>query len=221
MNIILLLIEIIISFIFLLIFYKKYKQNGLYLYGIITFILALLTSVKNIEIIGMDIPLGIILATNLYVVSNILVQKNGVNATNKLISYLLITCAITIPIVLLYSSIIPSDYTSIINNAYSQMFIDKLRIVLATAFISFLSLWLNSIMYYQLKRDKNNLLISNLLSLIIIYFIDASLFGILSFIFVIPISRMFITIAIIYTMKLIVGLIGIIVAYIARDIKDK
>lgn len=221
MNIILLLIEIIISFIFLLIFYKKYKQNGLYLYGIVTFILALLTSVKNIEIIGVDIPLGIILATNLYVVSNILVQKNGVNATNKLISYLLITCAITIPIVLLYSSIIPSDYTSIINNAYSQMFIDKLRIVLVTAFISFLSLWLNSIMYYQLKRDKNNLLISNLLSLIIIYFIDASLFGILSFIFVIPISRIFITISIIYTMKLIVGLIGIIVAYIARDIKDK
>lgn len=221
MNIILLLIEIIISFIFLLIFYKKYKQNGLYLYGIITFILALLTSVKNIEIIGMDIPLGIVLTTNLYVVSNILVQKNGVNATNKLISYLLITCAITIPILLLYSSIIPSDYTSIINNAYSQMFIDKLRIVLATACISFLSLWLNSIMYYQLKRDKNNLLISNLLSLIIIYFIDASLFGILSFIFVIPISRIFITISIIYTMKLIVGLIGIIVAYIARDIKDK
>lgn len=221
MNIILLLIEIIISFIFLLIFYKKYKQNGLYLYGIITFILALLTSVKNIEIIGMDIPLGIVLITTLYAVSNILVQKNGVKATNKLISYLLITCAITIPIVILYSSIIPSGYTSIINNSYSQMFIDKLRIVLATTFVSFLSLWLNSIMYYQLKRDKNNLLISNLLSLIIIYFIDASLFGILSFIFVIPISRIFITIAIIYTMKLIVGLVGIIVAYIARDIKDK
>ena len=101
------------------------------------------------------------------------------------------------------------------------MFIDKLRVVLATTGISILSIWLNSTIYYQLKRDKNKLIISNLYSLIITCFIDAILFGLLSFMFVIPISRIIITIALIYILKLLIGLLGIIVAFIAREIKDK
>lgn len=221
MNIILLLITIFISYTFLLIFYKKYKQNGLYLYSIITFIIAILTLVKNIEILGFDVPIGIIIITNLYIASNILVQKNGVETIKKLIKLLTLSSIIIISIILLFCAITTSNYNSIISNVYSLMFISKLRIVLATVFVSLLSLWLNSIIYYQLKRDKNNLLISNLLSILVIYFIETTLFSLLSFILVIPVNRIFITIAIIYTMKLIVGIIGIIVVYKARNIKDK
>lgn len=221
MNIVLLLITSLISFIFLLIFYKKYKQNGLYLYSVITFIIALLTLVKNIEILGIDVPSGIVIITNLYVASNILIQKNGLEMTKKLLWLLTISSVIVISTILLFCAITPSNYNSVINNVYSLMFINKLRIVLVATFVLLLSLWLNSIIYYQLKRDKNNLLISNLLSILVIYFIETTLFSLLAFIFVIPVSRIFITIALIYILKLIVGLIGIVVVYKAKDIKDK
>ena len=221
MNFILILIEIIVSYFFLIHLYKKYQQNGLYLYSIITFILAVLTSVKNIEIIGFDIPLGIILVTNLYIASNILVQKNGVELIKKMLSLLTISSTFVISIMILFSAVETSEYNIVINNTYSLMFIDKLRVVLATTGISILSIWLNSTIYYQLKRDKNKLIISNLYSLIITCFIDAILFGLLSFMFVIPISRIIITIALIYILKLLIGLLGIIVAFIAREIKDK
>ena len=215
MNYILMIIEMLVAIFFIILFYKKEKQDKMYLYIIIAYILSIVMSVKNIEIKTLEIPLGIILTTSIYLVSNLLVQKKGPESTKKLTKLLLLVGICIIPIIILTSSIISTNPDNI-TNTYSLMFISKLRIALVTAIVPFLILQLNTGLYYQLKREKNNILLNSIITITIIYFIDATIFSLLSFIFVIPITDIFVTIAIIYAIKIVMGIITIPILYIMQ-----
>ena len=219
MNIVLILIEMIIAALFTLIAYKKYRYEGLYLYCIIAYILSIVISVKNIELLNVEIPLGIVFITSIYIVSNLLVQDKGLESAKKLFNLLFITGVSFVTIAILGFSLTSFD-TSFIPDVYSLMFMNKIRIVLATACVPFVVLWLNANSYYFLKREKNNLIISNAFTSLAIFFIDAIIFSLISFIYVLPINEIFVIILLIYIIKIIMGIIGIPLAYIVRIMKD-
>ena len=206
MNYILMALEVLISFIFIYIFYKKYKQDGLYIISVIIFILSILLSIKNIEIMNFEIPLAIILPTLILTISNILVQKQGLEAIKKLIYILSIVSVSIVTIVLLTSLIIPSDYLYNYNISYYEIIKDNLRTIIITAISPLIIIWINSLMYYQLKREKNNVFISNIFTSLVISFIDATIFSLLVFTYVIPLSEIFMIIAIIYVIKLLINI---------------
>ena len=212
MSILLMIFEIIIIYIFVILSYKKNKYEGLYLYCILAYVLSIIISVKSIELYYIEIPLGIILTTSIYVVSNILVQNKGLESIKKLITMLFIVAICTISIILLTSLLTTSNVNSVLNT-YSLMFINKIKIVMITAILPLIILWLNSNNYYQLKREKNNMIISHLLTIIIIYFIDTCIYTILSFTHVLLINELLKAIIIVYTIKLVVGISGIITLY--------
>lgn len=218
MNNILMIFELITTIVLITVFYKKEKQEGLYIYILLAFLLSILISVKNIEILTIEIPLGIILTTSIYLVNNILVQEKGLEATKKLTKLLVICSIALISIVTLTSSL---NSIMIPTNTYSLMFVHKIRIAIITAICPIIMINLNAIFYYQLKREKNNILLNNILTIIVMFFIDATLFGILSFLLVIPVNEIFITIAIIYTLKLIYGLITVPILYIIQKKQNK
>lgn len=220
MNITLIILEMIITLTFILVLYKKNKYEGLYLYSIVAYILSIIVSVKNIELLTVEIPLGIILTTSIYITSNILVQDKGLESIKKLIKLLSLTGVITVTVLLLTSSMTVSDI-SVIPNTYSLMFINKIRIVITTAIVPLIVLWLNANMYYQLKREKNNLMISNFFTALIIYFIDACILSLLSFVITLPLNEIFIIISVIYVIKISMGILGIPISYIVRNMKDK
>lgn len=218
MNYILITLEMIIALSFIIYFYKKKNSEGIYIYTLLAYITSIIISVKNIEIMTIEIPLGIVLMTSIYLLSNILVQEKGQESINKLINLFIISSLSLIPILLLTSSLTTTNPNAIINT-YSLMFINKIRIVIITAIMPLLIIIMNSRLYYQLKREKNNILLNSILTSIIIFFIDASLFSIISFTFVIPINKIFITAAVIYVIKIIMTFITTPVLYIMQKIK--
>ena len=217
MNYILMALEVLISFIFIYIFYKKYKQDGLYIISVIIFILSILLSIKNIEIMNFEIPLAIILPTLILTISNILVQKQGLEAIKKLIYILSIVSVSIVTIVLLTSLIIPSDYLYNYNISYYEIIKDNLRTIIITAISPLIIIWINSLMYYQLKREKNNVFISNIFTSLVISFIDATIFSLLVFTYVIPLSEIFMIIAIIYVIKLLINILATLLVYKTKN----
>ncbi len=217
MNYILMALEVLISFIFIYIFYKKYKQDGLYIISVIIFILSILLSIKNIEIMNFEIPLAIILPTLILTISNILVQKQGLEAIKKLIYILSIVSVSIVTIILLTSLIIPSDYLYNYNISYYEIIKDNLRTIIITAISPLIIIWINSLMYYQLKREKNNVFISNIFTSLVISFIDATIFSLLVFTYVIPLSEIFMIIAIIYVIKLLINISATLLVYKTKN----
>lgn len=213
MNYILIFIEMILTIFFIIFFYKKEGYEGIKLFIVIAYVLSILISIKNIEILTFELPLGIILTTSLYLASNILVQDKGLDSIKQITKVLTMVAITIISIITLTASM---ETTNTIVNTYNLMFVSKIRTVIATAIIPLLILNINSIVYYQLKREKNNIIVNSILTSIIILFIDATLLGFLTYIFVIPISNIFITIAIMYLIKIIMGIITIPTLYITK-----
>lgn len=221
MNFVLMFIEVLLSFIFILLFYKKYKEEGLYIISVILFILSIIFSLKNIEIMNLEIPLGTILPTVMLVVSNILVQRNGLDAIKKLTCILSITAIVIVTLLILSSLIIPSNYLYNTNIEYHELIKNNIRTIIATAITPLIVIWINSTMYYQLKREKNNVFISNIFTALIISFIDAIIFSILVFASLIPLNEIFFIIAIVYVIKFIISLFGTLIVYKTKNIITK
>ena len=89
----LLIIELIICTVAIIILYKNYHLVGLYAYTIVSIILSCMMSFKMITIYNYDMNLGIIPLVTIFIVSNIIIQKNGPDETKK---HLLLTVGILV-----------------------------------------------------------------------------------------------------------------------------
>ena len=76
-NIILIIIEVIISYIILTFLSKKHKKNGIYIYAIIASFISCIMSIKNISIMEISIPTGLGITTSLLIGGNLLIQNYG------------------------------------------------------------------------------------------------------------------------------------------------
>ena len=76
-NIILIIIEVVISYTLLSVLSKKYKTDGIYVYAIIATIISSIMNLKTISIMEVSIPIGFGITTSLLIGANIIIQKRG------------------------------------------------------------------------------------------------------------------------------------------------
>lgn len=216
----LLILELILCLITLVFLYKQYKNNGLYIYIIISLILSSLMSLKLTSLFNYDLNLGIIPFVTIFTSSNIIIQKNGPNAIKKVILTVSASYLISYALLYLVQTMDSSNINLFTNASYDNIFIDSLRMYFAN-FVTFLySMLLNSKLYYYLKKLKNNILISNLFSTIIIQFIASILFGLIAYIFIKEPIDIIKIIMIRYLVSLITGILGTIPIYITKKIEE-
>lgn len=217
----LLIIELIICIVAIIILYKNYHLVGLYAYTIVSIILSCMMSFKMITIYNYDMNLGIIPLVTIFIVSNIIIQKNGPDETKK---HLLLTVGILVIsyiILLLIKQMSASRIGLFTSASYNNIFDNSLRIIFANAVTILYSLILNNKLYYYLKRMKNSIIISNIFSIIIIQFIASILFGAIAYTFIKEPIDIIKIIMIRYLVSLVVGLVGTIAIITTKYIKEQ
>lgn len=219
MNIVLLFIEILFSSLLIIYLYKKYKYDGIHIFILLSSMLIGIISQKTVEIFGLVVNLGIVTNTLIFIASNILIQKKGPLETNKVISIIIISNIALFSFSILTTLCSTSNINEITNNAFDKLFYLNNRIYFASITALIISIWLNSILYHQIRQIKNKIIISNVLSTIIIHFIECLLFCTISYAFKVPIINVIELIAIRYIFKASIGLIGTNVIYIANSIE--
>lgn len=218
------IIELILCLIMLIIMYKKYKIEGLYIYSIISLILSFFMSLKKISLYNYDVNLGIIPLVTTFTAFNILIQKKGIEETKKLLMTVLSTTLISYFIFLLISYIDFSNISKLISftsASFDNIFIDSLRIYFANIVTLLYSLLLNNKLYYYLKIMKNNIFISSIFSTIIIQFIASIIFSLVAYVFTLEMIEIIKIIMIRYLISLVVGILGTIIIYITKYIKEE
>lgn len=219
-SITLLVIEAILCFATQVFLYKNYKVAGLYTYTITALILSCIMSLKTITIYDYDINLGLIPFITIFISCNILIQKKGPEVIKNLILTLISTTLISYIIIYLVSLMNSSNINLFTSASYNNIFNDSLRMYFANFVTILYSLLLNSKLYYYLKKMKNNILISNLFSTIIIQFIASILFGLIAYVFIKEPIDIIKIIMIRYLMSLIVGIIGTIPIYLTKKVVE-
>ena len=220
-QITLLIIELITCLLMIIIMYKKYSKNGLYIYSSIALIISSIMSLKTITLYNYDINLGIIPFVTIFTSSNILIQKRGPEEARTLLLTTIASLIIGYSMLFLISIIKPSNINLFTNASYDNIFTNSTRIFFATFVTMLYSLLINIKLYYYLKKMKNNILISNLFSTIIIHFVAAIIFGLIANIFTKEPLDIIKIIMIRYLVSLCIGILSTVVIYIAKFIKEK
>lgn len=217
----LLIIEVIICLIMLIIMYKKYKTEGMYIYTIVSLILSFIMSLKIVSVYDYDVNLGIIPLVTVFTSSNIIIQKKGIEETKRFLMTIMATTLISYFIFLLVSYMEPSKINLFTSASYDNIFSDSLRIYFANIVTLLYGLLLNNKLYYYLKVMRNNILISNLFSTIIIQFFTSIIFGLVAYIFTYETIDIIKLIMIRYLISLVVGILSTVIIFITKYIKEE
>ena len=143
----LLIIEGLICFIGLVLMYKKFKINGLYVYSITLAFLAAFMSLKQIAIDNYDINLGLIPFVTIFTTFNTIIQKKGVEETKKLLLTIISTTVIGYIILLLISYTNASNINLFTSASYDNIFAESIRMYFANIVTLLYSLLLNNKLY--------------------------------------------------------------------------
>lgn len=223
MNYLYLLIEVIIIYLLMLLFYKIYEKKGLYLYiGLIASILAITLS-KSIDIFSFQVNLDISLIMGIFVCSNVIIQRYGIDEVKRIICTFAFTYITSFIVVCLITLISPSGYNMITNTSFDNLFgysIDNLRYGIATMVSVLSMIWCGSYIYHYVRRSKNNLLFSNISVLLLIQFMESILFVIISYAIEYDAVMIIGMIVMRYLAKVIIGMIGLCPVYLLVKWKE-
>lgn len=218
-NFIILSLEIILCYIFIIILYKKYKTDGLLSYTIIATIISTFLTRQEIEILNTEIPLGIGITLSLIIVTNIITQNRGKEEVNNLLIIVLISSFLSCCFLNFSSIIKPSDLNEFANKSYDSIFEYNLRTYLANVISLLVAIYVSSRIYYSLKRIKNKIIISNILSILITAFIDNIIFIVIAYLYTKEIPQIIFALVIRYIIKIAMGIIGTPIIYLTKQIK--
>ena len=102
-----------------------------------------------------------------------------------------------------------------------NIFINSPKIYFANIVTMLYMLYLNSILYYYLKKEKNKIWISNIVSTVIIHFFATIVFISLAYAITTKIDKIIGMLLIRYILSIVIGLFGTIIIYINNNIKEK
>ncbi|MBQ8193141.1 MAG: VUT family protein [Bacilli bacterium] len=224
MNFVYLLIEVIVIYLLMILFYRFGKKEGLYLYiGLMSSVLAI-SMFELIDIFSFQIDIVIPLIMGIFICSNIILQRYGLDETNKIIKFFTIPYLAVITTIGFYALIGTSEYTSETGISFNNLFsydLSNFRIVIGYLLSIGLMLWYNSYMYYYIRKNKNKLLFSNIGTTLIIQFVESIIFVVISYFGEFDINVIFSIIIIRYLLKVIMGIIGLIPVNVIIKMKDK
>ena len=106
------------------------------------------------------------------------------------------------------------------NKSFDNIFIDSARLYFANIVTTLYMLFLNSKLYYYLKKEKNKIIISNIFSSVIVQFLATIIFILLAYAITTPMTDIIAKMIIRYIISLIVMFLGTIVIYITNNIKE-
>ena len=219
-NIILIFIEMIICYVLLLLLFKKFKTDGIYVYGIIATFISCIMSLKQIELMGVNVPIGFAVTTSLIIAGNMITQKRGPEELKTYLSLVLVTALISCSFLNLSGIIDSSEYNKLSNISYDNIFKYNLRIYLGLTISIIISIYLSSKLYYLLKRLQNKIILSNIFSIIIVELLENILFVFIAYLFEYEPIDLILCLVIRYMIKTVIGLIGTITIYIANKYKQ-
>lgn len=215
-NILLIVAEVIICYISMIILNKKYKTDGLYVYAIIATFLSCIMSLKQIDLLSATVPIGFGVTTSLIIAGNIITQKRGPEEIKTYIVLILVTALVSCCFLNMSGLMKSSDYNLYANKSYDSIFEYNLRVYIANIVAIILCVWLNSKLYYELKKIKNKIIISNVFSIIISELVENIIFVLIAYLFEYEIINIILCIIFRYMIKVIIGLIGTIPIYITN-----
>lgn len=219
-NIILIFIEMIICYVLLLLLCKKFKTDGIYVYGIIATFISCIMSLKQIELMGVNVPIGFAVTTSLIIAGNMITQKRGPEELKTYLSLVLVTALISCSFLNLSGIIDSSKYNKLSNISYDNIFKYNLRIYLGLTISIIISIYLSSKLYYLLKRLQNKIILSNIFSIIIVELLENILFVFIAYLFEYEPIDLILCLVIRYMIKTVIGLIGTITIYISNKYKQ-
>lgn len=215
-TIILITSEMLICYIGIIYLNKKYKTDGLYVYGIIATIISCIMGLKQIDLFNVAVPLGFGVTTSLIITGNIITQKKGPEALKTYLSLILITALVSCCFLNLSGIIESSEYNPDANKSYDNIFEYNLRVYIGNVVSILASIFLGSKLYYLIKKEMNKIIVSNIFTIIIIELLETILFILIGYLFEYEIMNIFLALIFRYMIKTIIGLIGTIPVYIAN-----
>ncbi len=215
-NIILIIIEVIICYLTIIILSKKYKTDGIYIFGIIAVIISTIMNLKTISIMNVPVPLGLGITTSIIIGANLIVQNRGKEELKPYL--LLITITIVTSSLILYLSALTSNshYNYLANISYNDIFIQNIRIYLALIVSLLFTIWFDSKIYYIIKKYQNKIILNNIFSIIIAEFFENIIFVLLAYLFEYEVIDLFLCIILRYIIKTLIGIFGTIPIYITN-----
>ena len=219
MNLLILFIEIVISTLLLIYMYKKYKNDGIYLFIMIVTIILSIMSVKKIELFTFELNLDIVLNSLLFISSTIMVHKKGPNEIRKILTLIVISSMMLFLTSTIVSLITCSEINNISNLSFNSIFNFKSRVYIGMIVSLCISLFINSYIYHLVRQVRNKILLSNVLSIIISSFVECVLFIVIGYSFEIRLVNMVELMFVRYIIKVILCVMATRLIYLLNDIR--
>lgn len=215
-NVALIFAETVLCYLALILLFKKYKTDGLYVFAIIATFVACVMNLKEISIMNVNIPLGFGVTMSIILGANLITQRQGIEEIKNYLLIILITGVVACGILNLSGMISASEYNYLANHAYDNIFVFNIRMYLALVISIIISVLISTNLFYTIKRLKNKIIISNVFSIIITEFIENIVFVLIAYLSEYNIVDVALCIIFRYTIKSIIGIIGTIPLYIAN-----
>lgn len=151
MNIILGLVNIVVTFTLVILVERWFQKEGLYAWIAIATILANLTVCKMIDVVGVTTSLGNVLFASTFLATDILSEKYGKEVAKKAVYLGLFSGVTFILITQLTLLFIPSS-EDIVHSAMKALFSISIRTTIASMTMYFISNMLDVYMYNKLKE---------------------------------------------------------------------
>lgn len=223
MNYLILLVEAFVVFILMLLFYRISKKDGMFLYiGFLSSLLVVFTF-KFVNIFSFEVGLGIPIIMGIFLCSNVIIQRYGIDEIKDIIKSFVIPFVITFVIFSLVSIVSSSEYNLATNVFYDGLFgysLNNLRLVVGTGLAVSFALWYNAYVYYYIKKSKNKYLFSNIGSMFITQFFESFIFTVISYVGLYGFDMLFGMIIIGYLIKIVIGLVSLIPFIIVLKMKS-
>lgn len=191
-NEILWLILILANFSLTLVAFRFWGKLGLFVFAILSIILANIQALKQVQLFGMNGSMGDISYIGVYLISDILSENYGKEMARKIIFLGMFSVLATTIIMYLSLQLVPSSYDQA-QGALNNIFGFFPRLVLASI-CAFAISQSYDILAYQFWRKKfpgfANIWIRNGMSTLVSQLIDNALFTIIAFSGVFPMSYM-------------------------------
>lgn len=214
MNYILIIIEILLSYLILLLFHKKFKLDGIYYYIIMATILSNIMLLNTIDILTYPISVGFGITSSIVIATIILTHKRGPSELSKLIITIIISSIISYSYLTLSSYMGISDTNKYTNISYSIIFKNNIRMYLANTISLILSIYLSTKLYHTMKQIKNKIWISNIFTTVIVEFIESIIFCVIAYAFSLKVIDLIMVIVIRYVIRTLIECLGTTIIYI-------
>ena len=172
-------ISLLVTFSLVVIIEKLFKKEGLYAWISMAIIAANIAVCKNIDFLGINTNLGLIIFSSNFLATDILTEKYGKDDSKKAVMLGLCSQIIFIILMQITLAYIPSA-DDLVDGSMKSLFSINLRVSVASVFMYFVSSMLNIYLFDKIKQKypkqlwiRNNVstIISNCLENYIFYFL--------------------------------------------------